>query len=183
MKKTDVGAARLWRVAKAFTEVAETLIEDHAETSTGNRVGKRKRDPNAAAESGNPKQPPSSIKPNELAFVRPLQQSHSDRNEIGNARSVFETLAGTPNGDANHVAQQSDATMSMTVDQPTNVEEQVIQAANQGPLVFDWLMWDQYLDPNAMLGFDLPFPEDATGADGQNFANMDFCGQDNFNGF
>lgn len=175
MRTNDVGASRLWRVAKAFTEVAENLVEDQTDLSSsvggalgataGERVGKRKRDPSRSAPIERDQLFDSAIEPNDLAFIRPLQQQpqpqHIGRtaNDLASAGLMLDAQnnsgAALHDPDATAPAPTTAPRVLLDPHQPANFQEQMIQAANQGPLVFDWVLWDQCIDPDNILRFDL----------------------------
>lgn len=173
MKDSHAGADRLWRVAAAFVRMAETLLGEQGPHADKPLVGKRKRGPGRpSAETGGSSAEGFVQEPAELDFLRPLQQPPQPMLDSGSAG--IGVSAGVGSGGermkvgateyfppvSSDLAIPSPATAtSYSADTGSfdlvigDGSDQTLLAAENGPLDFDWVLWDQSAEPDfgAML--------------------------------
>ncbi len=161
MKDVHAGARRLLRVTGAFVRMAETFLGEYVQGSDASGevvVGKRKRSVKKVAEQQEDGVVPTlnvpTEEPMDLDFLRPLQPQSP-------LRSIQIQGAAAPDGVVQSVGmppvQQQQQQPIDPVSQPEAVNPltassllnmpggQTVLAPDQGPLDFDWVLWDQSL--------------------------------------
>ena len=159
MKAVNAGAARLWRVANGFTRMAETWVEGYSDDPKSASLGKRKRlsdgqltaDPLELLEA-----------PTDLSFLRPrgplqhVQSTHDKDGAVDSGVTLDESETIDSNGGAVPAEGQVGGDVQTSTSHSADMQDQMRYAAGQGPLDFDWVLWDQWLQPNFDLGFEEP---------------------------
>ena len=186
MKDEHTGAHRLLRVATAFVRMAETYLGKYVQGSDGSGellVGKRKRGGKVEVERNEGEDEGSRAsktmlgrnEPMDLGFLRPLHPPTRPLSSTGDDRSIGDTNINISSNNPG-VLESSDGinlipsdNTSSTMDhhhhhhQDQDIDIQKQQpsfwTSDQGPLAFDWVLWDQSLNQDDLFGlpiFDLP---------------------------
>lgn len=178
MKANSIGAARLWRVAHLFTRMAETLVEEYVQDPEKKSLGKRKR--NNPRRQSNPMEPasdePFEIPTTDMRFLRSVQQPQADEEDnqhSSNPSTIMPLNMGIEQTDGGYPAVEYESSIALqtpSMESANYVHDQMLNAAGQGTLDFDWVLWDQCLEPNFGFAFDPPANSqgDDAGAEFQN---------------
>ena len=155
MKNTSAGAARLWRVAHLFTRMVETLVEEYVHDPETKSLGKRKRKPREQLNTEGLPAHDLTENMDDMQFLRPVQpQIHQDGNRPSSSDITTSNTTIAQIDEHSSIEHETGIPLQTPFTEPTYIHDQMLNITDQGSLDFDWILWDQCLEPNLEFGFD-----------------------------